>query len=111
MAVAGVAAAEAALATPSSSNLLNDTQYQVLPSKNPGLELTMLSGDPLHYVFPVAPPEGEKTLECVNPTGEGKYSVYSPHRRGKRLCVHPLPERGKTLCVQFPPEGEKTLCV
>ena len=46
----------------SSSNLLNDTQYQVLPSQNPGLELTMLSGDPLHCVFPVALPEGEKTL-------------------------------------------------
>ena len=46
----------------SSSNLLNDSQYQVLPLQNPGLELTMLSGDPLHCVFPVTPPEGEKTL-------------------------------------------------
>ena len=48
----------------------------------------MLSGDPLHYVFPVTPPEGEKTLSVLT-----------------------LPEREKTLCVQSPPEGEKTLCV
>ena len=72
---------------PNSSNLLNDTQYQVLPSKNPGLELTMLSGDPLHYVFPVTPPEGEKTP-----------------------CVQSPPEGEKTPCVQSPPEGEKTVC-
>ena len=51
----------------SSSNLLNDTQYYVLPSLNPGLKQTMPSGDPLHCVFPLTPPE-----ECVNPTGEGK---------------------------------------
>ena len=68
--------------------LLNDTQYQVLPSKNPGLELTMLLGDPLHCVFPVAPPEGEKTLNVLT-----------------------LPERVKTLSVQSPPEREKTPCV
>ena len=86
--VAGVAAAEAAQVVPSSSNLLTDTQYQVLPSKNPGLELTVLSGDPLHYVFTVTPPEGEKTLSVLT-----------------------LPEREKTLCVQSPPEGEKILCV
>ena len=55
---AEVAAAEAAQVVPSSSNLLNDTQYQVLPSKNPGLELIVLSGDPLHCVFPIIPPEG-----------------------------------------------------
>ena len=79
--VAEVVAAEAAQVITSSSNLLNDTQYQVLPSQNPGLELTMLSGDPLHCVFPVAPPEGGR------------------------------PERVKTPCVQSPPEGEKTLCV
>ena len=92
VAVAGVAATEAAQVVPSSSNLLNDIQYQVLPSKKkkktPGLELTMLSGDPLHYVFPVTPPEGEKTLSVLT-----------------------LPEREKTPCVQSPPEGEKTLCV
>ena len=65
-----------------------DTQYQVLPSQNPGVELTMLSGDPLHCVFPVAPPEREKTLSVLS-----------------------LLEREKTLCVQSPPEREKTLGV
>ena len=39
MVVADVAAAEAAQVVTSSSNLLNDTQYQVLPSQNPGVEL------------------------------------------------------------------------
>ena len=82
--VAEVAAAEAAQVVTSSSNLLNDTQYQVLPLQNPGLELTMLSGDPLHCVFPVTPPEGEKTLSVLS-----------------------LPEREKTLCVQSPKEGGK----
>ena len=88
MVVAEVMAAEAAQVVTSSSNLLNDTQYQVLPSHDPGLELTILSGDPLHCVFPVSPPEGEKTLSVLT-----------------------LPEREKTLCVQSPQEGEKTLCV
>ena len=48
----------------------------------------MLSGDPLHCVFPVAPPEGEKTLSVLS-----------------------IPEREKTPCVQSPPESEKTLGV
>ena len=88
MAVAGVAAAVVAQVVTSSSKLLNDTQYKVLSPKNPGLELTMLSGDPIHCVFPVAPPEGEKTLSVLT-----------------------LPERVKTPCVQSPLEGEKTPCV
>ena len=96
----------------SSSNLLNDTQYQVLPLQNPGVELTMLSGDPLHCVFPVAPPEGEKTLSVLSlPAREKTLCVQSPLGKGKTLCVQPPPEGGKTLCVQSPPEGEKTLVV
>ena len=75
VAVAEGAAVEAAQVVVSSSNLLNDTQYHVLPSHNPGLELTMLSGDPLHCVFLLTPPEGAEDSECVNPTGEGKDSV------------------------------------
>ena len=72
----------------------------------------MRSGDPLHCVSPVAPPEGEKTLECVIPTGEGKNSVCTiPNGGGERLCVYSPHRRGKTPCVQPPPEGEKTLCV
>ena len=95
---------------PSSSNLLNDIQYQVLPSKNPGLELTMLSGDPLHYDFPVTPPEGEKTLSVLTlPEREKTPCVQSPPEGEKTPCVLPLPEREKTLCVKSPPEGEKTL--
>ena len=91
----------------SSSNLLNDTQYQGLPLQNPRLELTMLLGDPLHCVFPVTPPEGEKSLSvlslperektpCVqSPRGGGveRLRVYSPHRRGKdSVCT--VPTRG-----------------
>ena len=94
--VAGVAAAVVTRCC----NLLNDTQYKVLSPENPGLELTMLSGGPLHCVFPVAPPEGEKTL-----------SVLTLPERVKTPCVQPLLEREKTPCVQSPPEGEKTLCV
>ena len=60
----------------------------------------MLSGDPLHYVFPVTPPEGEKTL-----------SVLTLPEREKTPCVQSPPEREKTPCVQSPPEGEKTPCV
>ena len=97
---------------PSSSNLLNDIQYQVLPSRNPGLELTMLSGDPLHYVFPVTPPEGEKSLSVLTlPEREKTLCVPSLPEREKTLCVPSLPEREKTLCLQSPPEGEKTLRV
>ena len=105
VAVAGVVAAEAAQVVPSSSNLLNDIQYQVLPSKNPGLELTMLSGDPLHYVFPVTPLSVLTLLER-----EKTPCVQSPPEGEKTLCVLSLPEREKTPCVQSP-EGEKTLCV
>ena len=57
----------------------------------------MLSGDPLHYVFPVTPKEGEKT-ECVNPTGEGKDSV----------CTVPTGGGKDSVCT-VPPEGEKTI--
>ena len=49
--------------------------------------------------FPQCPSRGGENSECVNPTREGKDFVYSPHQRGKRLCV------------QAPPKGEKTLCV
>ena len=84
----------------SSSNLLNDTQYQVLPLQNPGLELTMLLGDPLHCAFLVTPPEGEKTL-----------SVLSLLEREKTPCVQSTKGEGKTPCVQSPPDEEKTLFV
>ena len=60
----------------------------------------MLLGDLLHCVFPVTPPEGEKTL-----------SVLSLPEREKTLCVQPPPEGGKTPRVQSPPEGEKILVV
>ena len=110
--VAEVVAAEAAQVVTSSSNLLNDTQYQVLPSQNPGVELTMLSGDPLHCVFPVAPPDGEKTLSVLSLLEREKTPcVQSPLGEGKTLCVQSPPQGGKTLCVQSPPEGEKTLGV
>ena len=98
MVVAVAAAAEAAQVVTSSSNLLNDTQYQVLPLQNPGLELTMLSGDPLYCVFPVTPSEGEKTL-----------SVLSLSERGKTPCVQSPRGEGKTPCVQPPPEGGRKL--
>ena len=75
----------------SSSNLLNDTQYQVL---------TMLLGDPLHCVFPVTPPEGEKTL-----------SVLSLPEREKTPCVQSPRGEGKISYVQPPPEGVKTLVI
>ena len=107
VAVTEAAAAEAAQVVTSSSNLLNDTQYQVLPLQNPGLELTMLSGDPLHCVFPVTPPDGEKTLSVLSLPEREK----TPRGEGKTPCVQPPPEGGKTLCVQSPPEGEKTLVV
>ena len=63
--------AEAAQVVTSSSNLLNDTQYQVLPLQNPGLELTMLLGDPLHCVFPTG--EGKDSV-CTVPKGGGEDS-------------------------------------
>ena len=71
----------------SSSNLLHDTQYKVLPSKNPGLELIMPLGNPLHCVFPIAPPEGEKTLSVLT-----------------------LPEREKTVCTVPSRGGENSVC-
>ena len=105
-------AAEAAQVVTSSSNLVNDTQYQVLPLQNPGLELTMLLGDPLHCVFPVTPPEWEKTLSVLSlPEREKTPCVQSPRREGKTPCVQPPPEGEKTPCVHSPPEGEKTLVV
>ena len=59
----------------------------------------MLSGDPLHYVFPVAPPEGEKTL-----------SVLTLPERENTLCVQPPPKRGKTVCTPPTGEGEDSVC-
>ena len=110
--VTEVMAAEAAQVVTSSNNLLNDTQYQVLLSQNPGLELAMLSGDPLHCVFSVVPSDGEKTLSVLTLMERVKtLCVQSPPEREKTLCVQPPPEAGKTPCVQSPPEGEKTLCV
>ena len=110
--VAEAAAAEAAQVVTSSNNLLNDTQYQVLPLQNPGLELTMLLGDPLHCVFLVTPPEGEKTLSVLSlPERENTPCVQSPKGEGKTPCVQSPPEGGKTPCVQSPPEEEKTLVV
>ena len=89
-----------------------DTQYQVLPLQNPGLELTMPLGDPLHCVFPVTPPEGEKTLSVLSLSEREKTPcVQSPKGEGKTPCVQPPPVGGKTPCVQSPPEGEKTLVV
>ena len=100
MAVAEGVATEAAQVVASSSNLLNDTQYHVLPSHNPGLKQIMSSGDPLDCVFPIAPPEGEKAL-----------SVLTLPEREKTLCVQSPPEVEKTLCVQSPPEGgENSVC-
>ena len=72
----------------------------------------MLSGDPLHYVFPVTPPEGEKTLSVSTlPEREKTPCVQSPLEGEKTPCVLSLPEREKTPCVQFPPERKKTLYV
>ena len=72
----------------------------------------MLLGDPLHCVFPVTPPEGEKTLSVLSlPEREKTPCVQSPKGEGKTLCVQPPLEGGKTPCVQSPPEGEKTLVV
>ena len=59
----------------------------------------MLSGDPLHCVFPVTPPEGEKTLSVIT-TGEGKDCVYSPYWGRERLCVYSPHRRGRKLVVQ-----------
>ena len=107
MVVVEVMATEAAQVVTSSSNLLNDTQYQVLSLQNPRLERTTLSGDPLHCVFPVTPPEGEKTLSvlslperektpCVQfPWGEGETLCVQPHWRGERLCVYSPHHRGR----------------
>ena len=90
----------------SSSNLLNDTQYQVLLLQNPGLELTMLLGNPLLCVFPVTPPEGEKTLSVLSlperektprvqsPRGGGKDSVCTAPTGGGKDSVCPVPTRG-----------------
>ena len=92
--------AEAAQVVTSSSNLLNDTQYQVLPLQNPGLELTMLLEIP-YTVFSL--PEREKTPCVQSPRGGGggRLCVYSPHRRGERLCVYSPHQRGeKTLVVR-----------
>ena len=86
--VTEAAAAEAAQVLTSSNNLLNDTKYQVLPLQNPGLKLTMFLGDPLHCVFPVTPPEGEKTL-----------SVLSLLEKEKTPCVQSPKGEGKTPCV------------
>ena len=72
----------------------------------------MLLGDPLHWVFPVTPPEGEKTLSVLSlPEREKTPRVQSLKGEGKTPCVQPPPEWGKTPCVQSPPEGEKTLVV
>ena len=95
----------------SSSNLLNDTQYHILPLHNHGLKQTMPSEDPLHCVFPLNPSRGGEESECINPTGEEKTPfVQSPPEGEETPCVQ-SPPGGKILCVQSSAEEEKTLCV
>ena len=111
VAVAGATAMEVAQVVPSSSNLLNDTQYQVLPSKNPGLELTMPSGDPLHC-FPCSPSSGGEDSECVNPTREGKDSVCTvPTGGGKdSVCTAPTGKEKESMCKVPSRGGENSVC-
>ena len=99
MAVAEGIAKEAVQVVASSSNLLNDTQYHILPLHNPGLKQTMPSEDPLHCVFPLNPSREGEEFECINATGEEKTPfVQSP------------PEGEETPCVQSPPGGKDSVC-
>ena len=96
---AEVAAVEATRPTLSSSNLLNDTQTNVLASSHPGQKGIIVSETLLGYFHPHTLPEGEKTLSvqslqeraktpCVQSLQERqRLLVYSPFRRGKRLLV------------------------
>ena len=97
---AEVAAVEATRLTLSSSNLLNDTQTNVLASSHPGQKGIIFSETLLDYFHPHTPPEGEKTL-----------SVQSLQERAKTPCVQSLQERAKTPCVQSLQERAKTPCV
>ena len=97
---AEVMAVEATRPTLSSSNLLNDTQTNVLASSYHGWKEIIVSETLLDYFYPHAPPEGEKTL-----------SVQSLQERAKTPCVQSLQERAKTPCVQSLQEREKTPCV
>ena len=96
---AEVAAVEATRPTLSSSNLLNDTQTNVLASSHPGQKGIIFSETLLDNFHPHTPPEGEKTL-----------SVQSLQERAKTPCVQSLQERAKTPCVQSLQEREKTPC-
>ena len=70
----------------------------------------MLSGDPLHYIFGVIPPEGEKTLSVLTLSEREKIPCVQSPPEGKKTVCTALTGGGKTLCVQSPPEGEKKLC-
>ena len=96
---AEVAAVEATHSTLSSSNLLNDTQTNVLASSHPGHKGIIVLETLLDYFHPHTPPEGEKTL-----------IVQSLQEREKTPCVQSLQEREKTPCVQSLQEREKTPC-
>ena len=94
---AEVTAVEVTCPTLSSSNLLNDTQTNVLASSHPGQKGIIVSETLLDYFYPHTPPEGEKTL-----------SVQSLQEKAKTPCVQSLQEREKTPCVQSLHEREKT---
>ena len=108
---AEVAAVEATRLTLSSSNLLNDTQTNVLASSHPGQKGIIFSETLLDYFYPHTPPEGEKTLSVQSLQERAKTPcVQSLQERANTPCVQSLQERAKTPCVQSLQEREKTPC-
>ena len=102
---------DATLLTLSSSNLLNDTQTNVLASSHPGQKGIIFSETLLDYFHPHTPPEREKTLSVQSLQERAKTPcVQSLQERAKTPCAQSLQERAKTPCVQSLQEREKTPC-
>ena len=101
---AEVVTVEATRLTLSSSNLLSDTQSNVLASSHPGRKEIIVSETLLDYFYPHAPPEGDsedssgqgKDSLCTVPSGEGKDS----------LCTVPSGDGKDSLCTVPPGKGK-----
>ena len=109
---AKVAAMEETCLTLSSSNLLNDTQSNVLGSSHPGRKEIIVSETLFDYCYPPAPPEGEKT-PCTKsniPVG-GRHFLAQWEHQGALRSILSLLWDGYKLSLRECPNLSRLPCI
>ena len=91
---------------------VNDTQQSLLASPQPGLKWKTFSESLWDYPQVRAPLKRKKSLECLNPSGEGKDSMCSIPTGGEKdsLYANPSGEGKDSLCTVPTGEGKDSLC-